>query len=400
MPLITQSFPVVGCEDNVEASKTDDSHDTTRTPLKNPRDFADFEELDDSDMEGSILHRPRPKKVVKAPTLPQRNERRTSKMLDTLTIELKGLEAAHNEGAQDVSDPHELYLSSEEDASESADDYEGSLLSCEDVDEKRSTSSRASSRASQQDTAKLVLLKFVGKPQVVEICIHSQSRKPSPEPVVRQSQSSLSLRRPSPPPHYPTSNYRLSISSSSNSSVLSNSASTTPLPPRKSSKTSEVASNAPKPFQPSCTSYIPPSQPSFLTSDPCPTPPPDNESKPSLLRPFLQRTLSAARKRPSMPKMNLAYTTGVVAPRRSSLSSAHTFREMEKGHTRTPTLEELRLEEKASMEKEEQEGNFRYDDIKMGPSRVQTSPPSPMTPKYRASTIFGNLVRKKSMKIR
>jgi hypothetical protein len=78
------------------------------------------------------------------------------------------------------SDPHELYLSSEEDASFS-DDYDNSIsdfeedMSLEDAEAARACSSRASSRKSQEDTARIVSFISVGKPQIVDIYVPNTS---------------------------------------------------------------------------------------------------------------------------------------------------------------------------------------------------------------------------------
>jgi hypothetical protein len=125
--------------------------------------FEDFEEYDqdecvDSDMEGSIIHRGRPKKLVKPPALPQRSEKRASRLLENVMLELQNLGGSTQKEGDKISivqesDPHELYLSSEEDASLS-DDYDDSLTDFEEgtssevPEATRASSSRASSRKS------------------------------------------------------------------------------------------------------------------------------------------------------------------------------------------------------------------------------------------------------------
>lgn len=375
------------------------------TPSKDSGDYDDFDEFDDeyldSDMEGSILNRPRPKKSVRASSLPNKSKRRASRILDTLASELKSLESGTTELKESEQDPHELYLSSEEDASESADDYENSLLSCDDEDENRPSSS---SRTSHEDTARIVSFRFAGKPQVVEINIHHQPKEQTPEP---RDSSDLVSKRSSPPPHYPASNHRLSTSST-NSSVLSSSSDS-----HKSSKMANLTKFVTKHAY--STSYIPDSPPSFLASDPCPTLPQSTPGSPPKTStkmwksggPLIQRTISAARKRPSMPRLNPAYTAGVVEPKRSSLSLSQSYNNEEgktKEHGRTPTLEELRREEKENMEQEamaarNKNGSLNYTAVK--PPQPPLSP-VPMSPRSRTysmtASMLAGLGKKKSLK--
>jgi hypothetical protein len=179
--------------------------------------FEDFEEYDqdecvDSDMEGSIIHRGRPKKLVKPPALPQRSEKRASRLLENVMLELQNLGGSTQKEGDKISivqesDPHELYLSSEEDASLS-DDYDDSLTDFEEgtssevPEATRASSSRASSRKSQEDTARVVSIISVGKPQIVNIYV------PNTSPSTADKRLSLNLENltsfnttptPSPP---------------------------------------------------------------------------------------------------------------------------------------------------------------------------------------------------------
>jgi hypothetical protein len=132
--------------------------------------YEDFGEIDDefvgSDMEGSIMNRFQPKRYQKPPAVPQRSDKRMSKVLESVMVELKTLDGItlqkESEQETEISDPHERYLSSEEDASLS-DDYEDSESLVEfgpsssgDTDAPRTPSLRGSSRKSQKDTARLV----------------------------------------------------------------------------------------------------------------------------------------------------------------------------------------------------------------------------------------------------
>ncbi|RDW78496.1 hypothetical protein BP5796_06348 [Coleophoma crateriformis] len=403
MPLITQFLPARERDVN-STTKDNISQNIDASEKDAARDYDDFDQFNedeclDSDMEGSILHRPRPKKAQRTPAVPQRSDKRASRIRQDFESEMKQLEAGIS--AVD-SDPHELYLSSEEDASESADD--ASLLSYDEEEDEENASratSRSSSLSSQPDTARAVSFKFAGKPQVIDIFLHPHlptRRSTAPAENRQSTMSSMSFTRPSPPQYSPSSNYRLSVcsSNSSSSSSLSHKLSLSNFRPssRQSSK-ADIPSMA-KPFSPSASSYVSRST-SFLASDPCPTPAP-NESEPKP-RTFLQRTFSAARRRPSMPKMNLSYTSGVVSQRQSSLGLSQTYREAEKGHQRTPTLEELRQEEAESMEREAQEGKGSYDSM-LPPTVTQEAFPTAPLPtgtRTRAGSIMG-LGRRKTFK--
>ncbi|KAK2623650.1 hypothetical protein QTJ16_006831 [Diplocarpon rosae] len=141
-------------------------------------------------MESSLLQRSRTATLTagKAPPLPPRSLRRTSTLLDNVMLELENMagERPKEDKSQltqldeEEHDPHELYLSSEEDASLSGDwDDSASLLDFDDTfsEHESGTSSRASSR-SREVTATAVNFTLVGKPQIIEITI--PSTQPSP----------------------------------------------------------------------------------------------------------------------------------------------------------------------------------------------------------------------------
>jgi hypothetical protein len=441
------------------------------------KDFEDFDEDDcvDSDMEGSIIHRGRPKKPVKPPALPQRSEKRTSRLLENVMLELQNLDGSKGKEEETISmvqesDPHELYLSSEEDASFS-DDYDDSLTdfeegtSSEDAEATRASSSRASSRKSQEDTARVVSFISVGKPQIVEINV------PNTSPSTANKRLSLNLetltsfntptsspqrsaRRPTPLKLYPAFR-RMSISSitslssssptsttehpyaasTTNLTVMSSNTNS-PLPPRKSSRLASnltsLVTNTKYSFQSASQSAH-----TFLNSDPFATstsitstsyiPPSKNasnsnigeereEQMPKTPTRWGTSFLSKARK-PSMPKISLAYTAGVVRPRENSNASVSMLNpslpakepEKEKApsepvETAESERESLRistsLARNSSLEgKEEETGEkVRYEDIIKGAGEVIRSPTSIPTPKERRAMAFGRLVRTKSGK--
>lgn len=240
MPLITKMLP---SGEHVDAFPTDSSLHSQEERLgqvREEKDFDDFEEYNDedealdSDMEGSILHRPRPKKPIKqlqVPSLPQRSEKRASKILQSVLADLKNLEDTAKEEAERISalqtsDPHEEYLSSEEDASLS--DYEGSMMDFEILgDEQERNPSRASRRKSEEVTARMVSFMVVGKPQIVNIFSispttsfptsrHSMNLEALASLTSKSASSSLAKsapRRPAPLTLYPSSMRRMSLAS-------------------------------------------------------------------------------------------------------------------------------------------------------------------------------------------
>lgn len=122
------------------------------------------------------------------PVLPRRSELRTSKMLDTMSLKLD--EARHSTLSQ-ASAPHEVYLSSEEDASSSAGDFSenGSDSDAEAPEE------RTSRKRSYEDTARAVEVVFAGKPTMVTVRRSGSSRNPA-----RTSTFPLATRGAEQPP--------------------------------------------------------------------------------------------------------------------------------------------------------------------------------------------------------
>lgn len=384
--------------------------------------YEDFDALDeepeDSDMEGSIMHRPRPKKPAKPPAVPQRSDKRASKILENVLLELKSLDGTvaskDAEQQSSVSDPHELYLSSEEDASLS-DDYEDtdSLVDfaaspTEDGEESK-PSSRASSRRSQEDTARVVSFTLVTKPQIIQINIPSTATQKRHSMNLETLTSSLpsstsyiAPRRPTPLKLYP-STHRLSISSSASTSLTQHSNhSLTSLPPRKSSKLSNLSN------------LVTNAKNSFLASDPFATDSPQKDEEhetpvtpktptsmaASAWKKTLSRGMSKARK-PSMPKLSLAYTAGVVSHRDSKLAmelAAEETRELEKEtEERRQVQRSQTMPTQATGEGEKE--RVRYEDIIKRAGEVIRAPPPPASPvKERKMSMGWGLARRKSVK--
>lgn len=187
--------------------------------------------------DSSIIHRGRPRKAIRMPVVPAKAHLRASRILENLTIQLKDMdktvkyEVEHKVVAKDAEDPHESYLSSEEDGSESADEsVEGSSASYVEIDAgRRSSSSGSPSRYSSEDTARSIAFVFVGKPHLVDI-VSASPVATSASASIRSRSSSLRPRAiragsysatPCIPAHRPSVANTASLSSRSNASLKS-----------------------------------------------------------------------------------------------------------------------------------------------------------------------------------
>ena len=156
----------------------------------------------------------KPAADMAAPPLPERNSMRASRLLDHLSLKLGGSMTPRSMGQ---TTPHDMYLSSEEDASSSADDFS-------DYDYDSASEDGASPRrTSHEVTARVVSVVFSGKPSIVD----------------------LSLRRPtSPSSTAPSSTHSRTQSTFSGSSMASR---------RLSTSTRSIASVATQPSRQSGT---------------------------------------------------------------------------------------------------------------------------------------------------
>lgn len=374
--------------------------------------FPDFEEDEcmDSNMEDSTLRRSRQKQPTRsAPNLPQRSDKRTSKLLNDVMLELQNLDGSQQKGLDKASviqesDPLELYLSSEEDASISDDDDDSSLLDLDlDLDAieteimgaEQVATSQAPGRKSQ-DTARVVSMTFV-KPQIITIVSTSTSNSATSSPII--ARNSVELETPassttlssSPPPskreqqglplkRRSKSIHRMSISSiaslaySSSSSITPTNQSPSQLPPRKSSRLAALTSLVTgKPIPQTSSSHA------FLNTDPFPTqqqseqvePEPEPPKTPvSAFKKGLTRGL--ARRRPSMQRLSEVY-----AAQNASYASLPLAPEPE------------------TMIEKKPEGPVRYQDIMK--SVVRAPPSRPLSPKAHTSNIFA--ARRKSLSL-
>ncbi|KAK4204239.1 hypothetical protein QBC40DRAFT_273056 [Triangularia verruculosa] len=169
-----------------QARETDGQPDIAYTNKQTAAQFDEpiFDEYHNMDEEHPDTLAPSPKRVRtnpvdKIPELPRKSSRRASRMLDNHGLKLGGEEGQ-------ATTPHDIYLSSEEDASSDADDfseydYDSSI---EDPD----SPTAATRRGSQQVTARVVSVVFAGKPSIVNLSLKKQ-RSVSP------SSSSLDTSR-------------------------------------------------------------------------------------------------------------------------------------------------------------------------------------------------------------
>ncbi|PFH56477.1 hypothetical protein XA68_16463 [Ophiocordyceps unilateralis] len=101
---------------------------------------------------------------MSAPALPAKSARRTSRLLASLSQK----PAPEDRPILPHAAPHQIYLSSEEDASSSADDMSDlDELDWDAADSRKS--STASSCSSREDTARVVTVVFHGRPSLVDL---------------------------------------------------------------------------------------------------------------------------------------------------------------------------------------------------------------------------------------
>ncbi|KAI0883221.1 uncharacterized protein GGS22DRAFT_168175 [Annulohypoxylon maeteangense] len=130
--------------------------------------------------------------TIETPKLPEKSALRMSRFLDSLK---------RNSITESLSDPHDVYLSSEEDASSSADDF-SDYDSDSDLNSNGSEKSHQR-RVSHEESARAVSVIFVGRPCVVDLASGRRSVSPIRRP---QSMIPSSLRqdlfadRPEHPP--------------------------------------------------------------------------------------------------------------------------------------------------------------------------------------------------------
>ncbi len=250
-----------------------------------------------------------------APPLPERNAMRASRLLDNLGLKLGGggsLEALSLATAT----PHDVYLSSEEDASSSAgefSDYDYESSNDNDDDHALPPARR---RSSHEDTARVVSVVYAGKPSIIDLSEirrsgsrgSAQSRPLSTveTTTTASSGSGSEMKR------------RMSAASATSLSSLHQ-------PPRKSMlSTLLLSKHKPPPFL-TIDPYANGSTYSLEipreedAEDPLPAAPPRTPRTPTALIKGVSRTFSLVRKR-SRPLLQAVASASASSPSRDTLA--------------------------------------------------------------------------------
>lgn len=286
-----------------------------------------------------------------APALPEKSARRASRMMLDNIITHKLTTEDQQPPLSTQAAPHAVYLSSEEDASSSADDF--SDFECEYISE--AVQQPTGRRGSQKDTARVVSVIYSGKPCIVDL----PRRSMSPTSSESSSRPPSRLRRTS---ILPVIDRRVSVGSAPSDCSMT-SGSSAIHPPRTSS-------------------MLPPSRlekqkPQFLSIDPFATKRDQNDDQipgindmktPKTPSGMFKRTLSLVKKR-SRPSLNTHFSAS-----RDNLSTI-----ISPNH-----MEQVREESQAPVSENTPALNARpvtYHEIVMSAKRrAQTAPMSPISP--------------------
>ncbi|KAI2615942.1 hypothetical protein GGR54DRAFT_611621 [Hypoxylon sp. NC1633] len=195
----------------LSAGKEHQESTVSRVPSKDPSDrsrhsFASYTNCEDdlpdvlSDMddqcaieEATVMDAR--EVTIETPRLPEKSALRASRFLCNLKIKTTDL----------MDDPHNAYLSSEEDASSSADDFSDYDYDS-DSDESHDSPMR---RGSQEDTARAVSVIFIGRPCIVDLASGRRSVSPIRTPRTRSSSPSISTTSSETRPRHPPRNSSL-----------------------------------------------------------------------------------------------------------------------------------------------------------------------------------------------
>lgn len=301
-----------------------------------------------------------------APALPEKSARRASRMLDGI-ISHKLPTEDQQPPLSTQSAPHAVYLSSEEDASSSADDF--SDFECDSSSEESRESSIR--RGSQEDTARVVSVIFSGKPSIVDLPRRSMSPSSSSTVSETSSRPPSRLRRTSTMPVI--DHRRASICVSSSASIKSSSSIL--HPPRTSS------------MLPS--SRLVKQKPLFLNIDPFAKPeePEEEPKRPKTPTGVFKRTLSLVRKR-SRPTLNTHYSS-LSRDNLSNMLSPHHMERVREESTpepapapkTAPALAPAPAPAPAPARPVSSRGPVTYHEIvNSAKRRAQTTPISPISP--------------------
>ncbi|KAF4962298.1 hypothetical protein FSARC_9616 [Fusarium sarcochroum] len=316
-----------------------------------------------------------------APALPAKSSLRASRCLEGLL--------SHKitpEGQASFTTPHDVYLSSEEDASSSADDFSDFEF------ESGTDELQTDRRGSHEDTAKMVSVVYSGKPSMINLPRRSVSPSiisdASSRPSSRMSTCSRPpsrLRRTSTlPVNLPVLDRRMSFCTTSSGTVLH--------PPRTSSMG---------------TSRLEKQRPDFLSIDPFATKvepevkeePTERPKTPKTPTGMFKRTLSLVKKR-SRPSLN----TQFASQSKDNLSLFTPTLPMEQVQEE-PTTDSQQSAPKPILNKAptyHEMASRRMSTAPMSPMSPMSEPGSPMTPNSTRSRLRQGLAaatRRRSVKV-
>ncbi|KAI8625381.1 hypothetical protein F5Y19DRAFT_269104 [Xylariaceae sp. FL1651] len=368
---------VAPAEGNMDTHKEQPSDDSTTAIEEDPLQvLVDADDEQCRIEEATVLNAKEAKTkevTIEPPVIPKRNTLRASRLLNSL--KLNSIESA----TKSLNTTHTVYLSSEEDASSSADDFS-------DYDYESSSEESEKShvrRKSQEITARAVSVVFVGKPCVIDL---SGRKSVSP---ARRPQSEFFGR------------------SVSSSSFETDSLRSRPLhPPRKSSLVS--------------ISDLPKGSPSFLDHDPFSTTSYDGHESASMNEPTLssvpyprtpltptaafqriQKSISLVRKR-SRPNLKAAVasnTSMINLPTLSTLTTQESIKKPDMASSAPTTTPQSPVTYNAILRVARRNSIVASTAVQSSPA--QSQPASPITPITAKRLLSGlNMNRRRSTRIK
>lgn len=300
--------------------------------------------------------------MEEVPALPQKSSLRASRLLDLNIHKMVVEQPPFTQTA-----PHDVYLSSEEDASSSAGDFSDFDFESGSEDAEQSMKRRES----HEDTARVISVVFAGKPSLVDL----PRRSMSPSSNGSSSRPPSSLRRTSTDP---VLGRRLSVCSSSGSSGILHPPRTSSMGPRKLEK----------------------QRPQFLSIDPYAAKAhmEDNETLKTPKTPtgMFKRTMSLVRKK-SKPALHSAFLAS-----RDNLSLITTTHHMEQVREmqEEPVIEEPQSAKEPPTYQEIIKAAKRrtHTPQPMSPMSPVTVPASPATPNSTRNRLRHFSARRRSIK--
>ncbi|KAJ2895881.1 hypothetical protein MKZ38_006071 [Zalerion maritima] len=210
-------------QQQVPNSYTPDQQPSPKVQSRDSMDSAVYQEFyaprSQEEASSDNLMTSKKRKLIEPPALPERSALRASRMLDSISIQSK-LDA-ESTTHMSTSMPHDVYLSSEEEASSSADDFSDYDFDDEELADYDSSSEESQKspvrRKSHEDTARVVSVIFSGRPSIIDVSSLKRSISPAssvelrprtsvasnPESFVHTSRPSTSAASTSPPKFHP-----------------------------------------------------------------------------------------------------------------------------------------------------------------------------------------------------